>query len=54
MGYNVCEWVGVRERREADVGLHIEKVQAGGDEERRGGKKVQTEIEGGREGLGGK
>ena len=37
----------MRERREADVGLHIETFLAAGDEDKGGGRKGQTEIEGG-------
>lgn len=41
LGNCVFKRLGVRERREADVGLHIEKFLAAGDEDKRrgGGKK---------------
>lgn len=43
----------MRERRKAEVRLHIETLLAAGDGERRGGgggEKGQTEIDGGRGG----
>lgn len=45
----VCERFGVKERREADVGLHIETFLAAGDEDRRGGKN-RADRDRGREG----
>lgn len=42
----------MKERKEADAGLHIEKFLAAGDGEGRKGGRGQTEIEGG--GLEGK
>ena len=40
----------MRERGEADVGLHIENFLAAGDEDRRGGEEKRADRDGGREG----
>lgn len=40
----------MRERGEADVGLHIENFLAAGDEDRRGGEGKRADRDGEREG----